>query len=71
MTNGLFLQRETVPQIKQDLIDKIYNNLHLERKQAKHLFFLKILLNMHINMQIRNVKRTTPETDLYAKFVVL
>jgi len=26
---------------------------------------------MHINMQIRNVKRTTPETDLYAKFVVL
>ena len=49
----------------------MYNNLYLERKQAKYLFSLKILLNMHLNVQIRNVERTTPETDLYAMFVVL
>lgn len=41
MTNGLFLQKETVPQITQDLIDYTYNNLYLERKQANYLLFLK------------------------------
>ncbi|MGB6012111.1 MAG: hypothetical protein WBI57_12675, partial [Desulfobacterales bacterium] len=41
LTNGLFLQKETVPQIKQDLIDLIYNNLYLERTQANYLLFLK------------------------------
>jgi hypothetical protein len=43
LTNGFFLQRETVLQIKQDLIDWMYNNLYLERKQANCLFFLKKL----------------------------
>jgi len=41
LANGLFLQRETVPQIKQDVIDLSYNNLHLEGKQAKYLLFQK------------------------------
>jgi len=41
LTNGLFLQKETVPQITQDLIDCTHNNLYLERKQAKYLLFLK------------------------------
>ena len=41
MTNGFFLQKETVPQIKQDLIDLIYNNLYLERRQANYLLLLK------------------------------
>ena len=41
MTNGLFLQRETVPQIEQDLIDLTYNNLYSGRKQANCLLFIK------------------------------
>ena len=67
MTNGLFLQKETVPQIKQDLIDLIYNNLYLERKQANYLLFLKKIGNLHLNVQKRNVTRTMSETALYGK----
>ena len=37
MTNGLFLQKETVPQIAQDLIDLIDNSSDLGRKQANYL----------------------------------
>jgi hypothetical protein len=32
LTNGLFLQRGIVPQIKQDLTDEIYDNLYLDGK---------------------------------------
>ncbi|MCJ7680760.1 MAG: hypothetical protein MUP70_08545, partial [Candidatus Aminicenantes bacterium] len=41
MINGLFLQKETVPQIKQDLIDSINDNPYIERRQANYFLFLK------------------------------
>jgi hypothetical protein len=37
MTNGLFLQKETVPKIEQDLIDVKDNSSELRRKQANYL----------------------------------
>jgi hypothetical protein len=55
LTNGFFLQKETVPQIKQDLIDLINNNLYLGRKQTKYLLFLKKWRDIHLNLQERNV----------------
>jgi hypothetical protein len=36
MTDGLVLQKETVPKIKQDLIEYVYNNLFSERTQANY-----------------------------------
>jgi len=33
LTNGFFLQKETVPQVKQDLIDYVYNNLYLKESK--------------------------------------
>jgi hypothetical protein len=41
LTNGLLLQKETVLQIKQDLIELTYDNLYAERKQANYSIFLK------------------------------
>ncbi len=66
MTNGLFLQRETVPQLKQDLIDWNYNNQYSERNQANILFFFK-KMGSHLNVQKRNVTGAMSETDLYGK----
>jgi hypothetical protein len=67
LTYGFFLQKETVPQIKQDSIDCIYNNLYLERKQANYLLFLKIMGDAYLNVQKRNVTRTMSVTALYGK----
>jgi hypothetical protein len=67
LTNGLFLQKETVPQIKQDLIDLIYNNLYLERTQANYLLFLKKIGNAHLNVEKPNVTQTMLEAALYGK----
>jgi hypothetical protein len=37
MKNGLFLQRETVLQIEQDLIDGLDSSSYLRRKQVNYL----------------------------------
>jgi hypothetical protein len=37
MRNGFFLQKETAPQIEQDLIDLLDNSSDLGRKQANYL----------------------------------
>ena len=37
MTNGLFLQKETVPQFEQDFIDLTDNSSDLRRKQTNYL----------------------------------
>jgi hypothetical protein len=73
-TNGFFLQKETVLQMKQDLIDYVYNNLYLGRKQANYLLFLKKMGDPYLNVQKRNVTQTISETILYGKifgFVML
>ena len=41
MINGLFLQKETVPLIKQDLIDGIYNNRIYKEIKLIICYFLK------------------------------
>ena len=41
MINGLHLQRETVLQVKQDLIDLMHDNIYLEKRQINSLFFIK------------------------------
>jgi len=51
LTNGLFLKKETVPQIKQGLIYKIENNLYLEESKLYICYFYKIMRNTHLNMQ--------------------
>ena len=63
--NGLFLQKKTVLQIKQDLIDYPYNKLCLVRNQANYLLFFKKIGNAQLNVQKRNVTRTMSETAVY------
>lgn len=41
MINGLHLQKETVLQVKQDLIDLMHDNIYLEKRQINSLFFIK------------------------------
>jgi len=67
LINGLILQKETIPKIKRNLNNQIYNTLYIERKQANYLFFFKKLKDTHLNVQIRNVMRTISEEVLYGK----
>lgn len=41
MINGLFLQKETVPHFKRDLIDCIYNNLIWRESKPIICYFKK------------------------------